>query len=225
MPYRLDPDDPENLLSPEARERIRYAYLESSHIRNKALASILTRYESDPDRKIEGFDAYRASGPGYIEWTEARLEAARTVLRVVAEEYGRINLPARRLQEILDSYVSSAVYSLELSQFHATALSSEVELLIRRPRATNESTPAEKPESASIRIPLTFPRSITSPSAVARIENYRAEKSLTQGDFAAAAKIGERTFRHILKTSSATPRTWAEIAWAMGMTTEELLKP
>jgi hypothetical protein len=66
-------------------------------------------------------------------------------------------------------------------------------------------------------------RSKTDPVAAARVAAYIRDNGLTQGLFAAKAKVGERTVHRLLHDSTASPRTWGEVAKAIGTTAEELL--
>jgi hypothetical protein len=67
-------------------------------------------------------------------------------------------------------------------------------------------------------------RTITNPAATARIAAYMHDHAQTQAGFADRAHIGERTLRRLLKTNTASIRTWEEVAKAIGTTPEELLK-
>jgi hypothetical protein len=49
-----------------------------------------------------------------------------------------------------------------------------------------------------------------------------AEHLLTQVEFEGKAHIDDRTLRRLLKAGSASNRTWAEVAAAMGLTTKQL---
>jgi hypothetical protein len=69
-----------------------------------------------------------------------------------------------------------------------------------------------------------YRRSSTNPSAAARLVAYMERNSLTQVEFAEKAKINEKTVSRILSSHAASPRTWAEVAHAMGITPNELFQ-
>ncbi|WP_158944982.1 hypothetical protein [Granulicella sp. S190] len=67
-------------------------------------------------------------------------------------------------------------------------------------------------------------RSIKSTSATALVAAYITRHAMTLVEFAEKAHIDEKTLRRLLHTTSASARTWAEVAKAMRITTSKLLK-
>jgi hypothetical protein len=63
---QLPPNDPENLLSPGARQRILRAVLKSHQIREQALLRNRTRYQARPDLTVS-FEEFLASGEPFID--------------------------------------------------------------------------------------------------------------------------------------------------------------
>lgn len=82
----LVPTDPRNILSEAARQRISDAHADADLIRTRALAEIEARYRSEPDSD-ESFFEYLTTGQAAIELAEAKVQAARTVLSVVRDEF------------------------------------------------------------------------------------------------------------------------------------------
>jgi hypothetical protein len=72
-----------------------------------------------------------------------------------------------------------------------------------------------------------LPRSIKSPEAAARVRDYleRRSETETQAAFAERAFIGARTLGRLLQTGKATKSIWLEVAHAMGVPLEDLLRP
>jgi hypothetical protein len=68
------------------------------------------------------------------------------------------------------------------------------------------------------------PRSIENAAAAARVRQYMTEHAETVEDFAYRSHIGERTLRRLLQEGKASRRTWVEVAHAMGVTPEDLLR-
>jgi len=69
-----------------------------------------------------------------------------------------------------------------------------------------------------------MPHSVHSLDAVRRIEAFMDAKGLTQTEFAIRAKTTDRTIRKIQKTALIKRTMLADIAEAMGITKEELLR-
>jgi hypothetical protein len=105
--------DPRNLLPPEGLQRVRRAHLDAERMRNQALAKLHIRYLSEPNRneanRKVSFADYLCSGQGFIDWTEAHVEAARTVLYVLAEEFRKLHLPESEFLEIMREEIEGAV--------------------------------------------------------------------------------------------------------------------
>lgn len=104
----LRPDDPENRLSFDARQRIARAFLEYNLIRQRALSAIdIGGYWNTPQEETEK--------------RKANLEAIRIVLRTEAEEYGKLDLPGREFRDIIRGRIEEAVDSLGFSHVHLEA--------------------------------------------------------------------------------------------------------
>jgi hypothetical protein len=111
---QLPLNDPENLLSPVARQRIRRAIFKSHQIREEALLRNRTRYQARPDCAVS-FDTYLASGKPFIDMANAQREAARVVLLVQDEEFRKLHLPDLQFHQIMESMLQAVGNSLELS--------------------------------------------------------------------------------------------------------------
>ena len=110
---QLPPNDPENLLSPVARQRILRAIFKSHQIREEALLRNRTRYQARPDCAVS-FDDYLSSGKPFIDMAKAQMKAARVVLLVEDEEYRKLDLPERQLHQIMEFMLEARANSLEL---------------------------------------------------------------------------------------------------------------
>ena len=235
----LMPNDPEKLLSPEARQRISRAVVEQQRIRAQIMSTLETRYRAESSGDV-GFGEYLSSGSAFIDLAESHMEAARIVLRVESEEYRKLGLPGGQFREIMREKIEGLVYSLELSVLQNRALelefvwatSQQAEDEPRSVERSEETAPAKRRVRALQNIargadqhkPVEVARTITNPAATARIGAYMRDHAQTQAGLADKAHIGERTLRRLLKTNTASIRTWEEVAKAIGTTPEELLK-
>lgn len=201
---RLMPDDPENLLSTEARQRVSRALLEYERIRKRARSAIELR-------------GYWGMPQGSIDLREADMDAARTVLRVEAEEYAKLGLSHQKFREIMRMRIDSMIYSLELSSMQRDML--EAELLW----PSSQQDPEHKPNSIE-RSAAEKPKHIVSPSGAARVAAYMTSHGLTQVDFAVQAGISERTVGRLLAGEPISKAKLADMAALMNITLEELLK-
>jgi hypothetical protein len=199
----LMPDDHENLLSTEARQRISTALVESDRIRKGARSAMELR-------------GYWGTPQAFIEMREADMEAARTVIRAEAEEYRKLGLPGLRFREITRMRIESMVYSLEFSNMQRDALEAEF-LWLAQPEATAGSETTHESVSST-------ERTIKSASATALVAAHMKSHAESQGDFAFKAHISEKTLGRLLRNGSASARTWAEVAKAMDTTPKKLLK-
>jgi hypothetical protein len=211
---RLLPNDPQNLLSNEARQRIARSFLEFERIRKRARSDVhLSGYWDTPK--------------GWAEIRHAEFEAAHAVLQVDAEELGRLGLPDHEFRELIRTRIEACVNSLEFSNLQRDSL--EADFLL--PPYRRSSTNPEVPESKKVH-PLSRKRNVFSPSAAAKVEAYLRCNGITREAFAEEGtvmngrmtKIGGRTLIRFLSQKSASPTTLLVIAKKMGITYEELLK-
>ena len=122
----LLPNDPKNLLSDAARLRIRDALLKADLARREAMSSIDAQHRClAPD---SDFYTYSDSGSAGLEWHRAKLEGARSVVRVIAREYAQAGITGRQLSSIRGEEVESAVTSLELGSADKNVLSLDFDL-------------------------------------------------------------------------------------------------
>jgi hypothetical protein len=150
-----------------------------------------------------------------VEWVEACLKAAKVVLQVMAEEYGRLKLPTQRFREIMEAGVESAVDSLGLPERYTDELSTEFVTLAG----------TKEPQRVALRIPLPVgaPPGITSPAAARRVQAYIDKSPLRRADLMARAQISERTLSTVLNTHKVSESTWRVIAKAMRISFDDLL--
>ena len=106
----LQPDDPENFLSPEARRRIRRAYGESDQLIDEAEERIRTS-DIDPF----GDKARRMRN-------EASFSKAQLILNVISEEFCRVTPCLHIYQRWMRDLVESASNSLDLREHQETEL-------------------------------------------------------------------------------------------------------
>ncbi len=105
----LSPNDPETLLSLEARRRLANAVGESEALRMRALADAQFEFEraGEPD---DDFAAFLLKSPAY---REVVMESIRMVLRVQHREFGALDISSEQLRRILfdeiDGIVNSAM--------------------------------------------------------------------------------------------------------------------
>jgi hypothetical protein len=113
------------------------------------------------------------------------------------------------------------VYSLEFSNLQRDALEAEF-LYPAPPESRDKPGSVERSTKA---IPVAYSRGITNISAAARVKAYLAEHPvITQAELAERAHIADTTLRHLLKTGHASRRTWIEVAAAVDLTSDELLR-
>jgi lambda repressor-like predicted transcriptional regulator len=204
----LTPDDPENLLSPEARQRILAALIDAERIRTQALSTVETHYRAEPRGDV-GLMEYMSSGSAYVDLTESRMQAARTVLRVEEEEYRKLGLLNRRFREIMEEKIEGAVYSLELSTLQKRTL--ELEFVWTTPQQTeDEPGPVERNEE-------------TAP-AMLRVKAFMEQKALDIRAFAKRIGRSKRTVQSVLAGDYVGKETRRAVAEALGTTPEELFR-
>jgi hypothetical protein len=207
----LDPDDPENLLSRKARQRIRAAYMASHLIRAQALSRLETLYNAEPSRGI-GFAEFLSSGSAYNDMTESMKQAARKVLSVQAAEFRKLGLPASEFQKIMQGNIEHAVYALELSKLQNEEL--DLEFLC----ATDEQDQHVDDELRSAE------NEGKNASAADRVKDFMQRKGLTNLAFAKLIGMSERTVGYVLAGDPIGKGTRVAVANALGITSEELFR-
>jgi hypothetical protein len=215
---KLVSGDSENHLSDEARQRVVAAHFEAEKIQTSALAlaQIRCRAEGVPEA---GLSKYLEVGQAFIDLTEARMEAARAVLRVEADEYRKLGLPLPEFRQIMKERIEAAANSLDLSGLQSEVLVLEFVWLGHRNREDNCGARGDRESEVS-----RSGRSIESNAGADRILEYKKMNCLTFTAFAEKAHIEEKTLRRLVKTGTATGQIWAEVAKAMGVTTMDLLR-
>ena len=123
----LDPKDPRSILSEAARRRISDAHADADLVRVRALASIEARYRSKPDSD-KSLVEYQTTGQTGVQSAEANVQAARTVLCVVRDEFRAAGKSGRELRQIMEDELEAAVYSLELTTIQRDLLWQELGL-------------------------------------------------------------------------------------------------
>ena len=199
----LTPEDPENLLSTEARQRVSIALSEFDRIKKQALAAIESRYLAESPGHVS-FWEYMGTGSAYIELIESRVQAARTVLRVEAEEYRKLGLRHPEFRQIMEEKIDAMVYSMEFSTLQRDALEAEV----LRPA---EAGRAMSPSGDDI-----------VRSAADRVKAFIKEHKLKRTGFAKAARISPRNLAYVLSGKKVSYETQTSIAAALGITAQEL---
>ena len=137
----LPADDPKNDLSEPARRRIQDARLEGEKIRARALAVTDARFQSEPDRE-DDFIEYCCTGQAALELTEAKMQAARTVLSVMTQEFRMAGKSRRELCQIMRDELEGAVYSLALTSLQRDLLWMELDLYKSGPTEQRNQTPS-----------------------------------------------------------------------------------
>jgi hypothetical protein len=212
---RLTPDDPENRLSHEARQRIAAALMEGERIRKQTLSALEIRFRAEASSDV-GFMEYLASGSAFVDFTESRMQAARAVLRVEAEEYGKLGMPDRDYREIVRTRIESMVYSLEFSTLQRDAL--EAEFLW--PSQREQPAPVAPADLS----PLVAEKKVGSVerSAGEQVRAFMNSKGLDKPAFAKMIKMSERTVGSVLADARVGKATRVAVAKALGTTPEEL---
>jgi hypothetical protein len=145
---RLLPDDPQNLLSVEARKRIQRARIEAQKFIWETEVSIeaqeaLHRLDWDSDEA----NALRS---------KARFKNAKAALSVYRREFSRIGIPERAYRKFMKDEIESASNSLQLTQAQQRLLETEFffpeEKATRSKPSTIPDTPAKKPDTLGAQI-------------------------------------------------------------------------
>ena len=208
----LHPDDPENLLSPEARQRISRALVDSQRIRAQVMSTLETRYRAESSGDV-GFGEYLSSGSAFIDLTESRMEAARTILRVESEEYRKecrkLGLPDSRFREIMRERIEGLVYSIELSSLQNSAL--ELEFVWATSQQAEDEPRSVEPSEKNV-------------SAADRVKAFMDEKSLDVLGFARKIGKSKRTVESVLAGKPVGKDSRVAVAKALGITPEELFR-
>jgi len=206
MPVPDPPPYPENLLSPKARERIERAWDEYDLIRKRALSALDTRYRAEPGGCAD-FMEYLGNGQAGIDFAESRIKAASAVLRVEAEEYGKLRLPGREFREIMEGKIDETAYSLEFSTLQSDALKAE----FMRPA---HQEPDEKPGSVG---------SSTEPvPAKDRVKAYMEKNHLDNSAFAKKINASVRTVGSVLAGVRVGKQTRIAVAKELRTTPDDL---
>jgi ribosome-binding protein aMBF1 (putative translation factor) len=108
---RLLPDDPENLLSYEARKRIQRAQIESDRF----------IWEAEDFADEDEIDEEESK----LARSEASKKKAKNVLSVMHEEYSRLRLPEPKFRECMKLEIESACNSLQISEAQRHAFESQ----------------------------------------------------------------------------------------------------
>jgi DNA-binding XRE family transcriptional regulator len=169
---RLPRDDPENLLSTDARKRIQRAHIEAEKFVWETEALIESRRpQSDKAQELRNL---------------ANLRKARAVLAVMREEYSGLRLPDAKFSKCMRAEIDAAVDSLQLSQAQQRLL--EVEFYF-------QSETAALPVALSKeRAPAARPAPIQ-PTIGEQITKLRAECRLTVDELAEKVGVQPRTVR------------------------------
>jgi hypothetical protein len=212
---KLPPNDPENLLSPEARQRILRAVFKSHQIREQALLRNRTRYQARPDLAVS-FDDFLASGKPFIDMAKAQMQAARVVLLVEDEEYRKLDLLDGQFHQIVESRLDAVANSLELSVQERDVL--RLKIIAARPQPEDKASVTAGPGSEAPKSEA----STKSPDAAARVLAFMEKKGMTQAQFALHSKISERTLGRFLAGVKVSARTWNDLAIALGIKVSQL---
>jgi lambda repressor-like predicted transcriptional regulator len=219
----LTPDDPENRLSHESRQRIARALIEAERIQAQALSVLEARYRAERSSGDIGFAKYLSSGSAFVDLIHSRMEAAGTVLRVEAEEYRKLGLPDSHFREIMRGKIEGTVYSLELTSVQARAL--ELEFVFATSQQT-EDEPRSKNVSAADtgNIPDAAARHLHPERAADRVKAFMHKKGLTKRAFAKMIGTSERTVGYVLAGVRVGKETRVLVAKTLGTTPEELFR-
>jgi lambda repressor-like predicted transcriptional regulator len=215
---KLPPNDPENLLSPGARQRILRAILKSHQIREEALLRNLTRYQATRDPAVS-FDDYLAFGEPFIDMAKAQMKAARVVLLAEDKEYRKLDLSECQLHQIMEFMLEARANSLELSLHQRDVL--RLKIIGARPQPEDKAGSVTTGRGSEV---TKAEASTTSPDGAARVLAFMEKNGLTQAQFATHSKISERTLRRFLAKLKVSARTWKDVAQALGVEVSELRK-
>jgi lambda repressor-like predicted transcriptional regulator len=220
---RLMPEDSENLLSHGSRQRIATALIDAERIRSQALSTLETRYRAEASGGV-GFAEYLSSGSAFIDLTESRMEAARTVLRVEAEEYRKLGLPDSQFRKIMRERIEGTVYSLEMSSLQDRAL--EVEFVFATSQQAEDEPRSKNVSNADTgNILDDAAASHLHPERAAdRVKAFMHKKGLTKRAFAKMIGTSERTVGYVLAGVRVGKETRVLVAKALGTTPEELFR-
>jgi hypothetical protein len=139
-----------------------------------------------------------------VEFTESRVQAARVVLRVEAEEYGKLGMPHRDVREIIRTKIEEFVYSLELSATQRDALEAEF-LWSWHGDSQAQSNSDER-------------------SAADRVRAFMKQRGLKNPAFAKLIGMSVRQVGSVLAGAPIGKETKVAVAKALGTTPEELFR-
>jgi hypothetical protein len=180
---RLLPDDPENLLSVEARKRIQRALVaaerfiwEAEHLIEK--------------RKLETFSE-RAEAVR----KEARFKNARTALSAHHKEFSRLIIPVQKFRQIMREEIDSAANSFQLSSVERRLLENEF------------FYPEEQPKQSKYASQLVALPEPKSESIGKQINRLREECHLTEEELAEKIEMDIRSVqRHLANETTSYAR-------------------
>jgi hypothetical protein len=173
---RLLPDDPQNLLSIEARKRIQRAHIESEKYIWKAEVLI-------EQLNLEGRTGHKAA----LLRKEACFNKAKAVLLVFRREFSQLDITEGNYREIMREEIEGASHSLQLSGIQQRLLENEFFF------------PEEKAALPPIVPPIILPKRET---VASQIEALRRECQLTADDLAGQTEIDIRSVRRHLRGDS-----------------------
>jgi hypothetical protein len=217
----LTPGDPENLLSKESRQRIARAFLEFDLIKHRGLVAVDLGDHWGTPRESE-------------ELVKARLDAARFILKVKAEEYGKLSLPPSQYREIVFDLIEECCYSLELSKVQQYLLEAEFRI-----QAYQDADPVPHPSNIAISAPQLAerqaegelarkpgrPSGFTSAAGRRRVQDYCSRLNGGRESLAEAANVSGKSIARLLAGQNMDQSIWRKLARAMKTTVEELTKP
>jgi hypothetical protein len=118
---------PRSCLPTEARSRIEVAFLRATRVRIEAEATIEARWRAEaPESDLKG---YISKGQASIELDRAKLEAARLMLPVFAQEYVAAGKSPSELWQAMNAELEGLVADLGLRSVQRNVLAVEVRLL------------------------------------------------------------------------------------------------
>ena len=203
----ISPDNPENKLSKDARHRIGQAVIESELLTAQTLNAIELRWQAEAKPDDIAFWDYLSLGQAHIDFIESRLSAARMVLRVEAEEYGKLGLPGREFREIMRDLVEAWADSREFSHTQRAAL--EMEFVWLR----SQTEPA-----------VSDARKEAKPSAAERVRAFMDRKGLSDQAFARMIGMSVRTVASAKAGEPLGKQARILVAKALGILPEDLFE-
>jgi hypothetical protein len=141
---RLLPNDPQNLLSPEARKRIHRALVEAQKFIWKTEVAIETR-----EHPLD-WDSHEANSLR----NKARFKNAKAALSVYRREFSRLGIPERAYRKFMKDEIEAASNSLQLTQAQQRLLETEFfypeKVAQQRPSSTSRAPLLRLPAKETI---------------------------------------------------------------------------